>query len=225
MTGCTLLARSPPTTTHDLVLAAFTSVKDAVESGVRPLSSEATLRLFFTWELGRLLGYSPAYCFDLEWQAFAEIDTEDTFLDLLVWTDPGYKLAFEFKLPKRSPRGKNSPSTSTRAKTCRDVSRLSYLVRNQINGIRVGYLIAAVGEPTYLVEGAKRVNTHYRTHHGAAYAPGVTLEPGVGSNGIPRPLPFPGHEVRFEWEGWELVGDRARITGKFAWLQPIRVEG
>ncbi|MBL4848990.1 MAG: hypothetical protein JKY65_25990 [Planctomycetes bacterium] len=211
----------------ELVLAAFTNVRQAVEDGSRPLSSEHTLRLLFTWELGRLLGYDPSYTFDLEWQGFADLDGKDTFLDLVVWTDPEFKLAVEFKLPKRSPRGKNSPVTNTRAKICRDVSRLSYLVRNRANGIRLGYFLAAVNEPTYLIEGRKKVNPHYRVFQGAHYEPGVVLEPGVGSNGVHRPLPFPDHPIEFRWEGATISPNtgRATITGRFAWLSPIRVSG
>lgn len=206
-----------------LVTTAFANIRNEVESGVRPLASEHTLRLLFTWELGRLLNYDPSYTFDLEWQAFGDIDGKDTFLDLLVWTDPEFKLAVEFKLPKRSPTGSNSPITNTRAKMCRDVSRLSHLVRNDINGIKLGYFLAAVNEPSYLIEGRKKVNAHYRVFHGATYEAGVVLEAGKGSNAVHRPLPFPDHPIVFRWDGFRPIGARADITGRFAWLEPIRV--
>jgi hypothetical protein len=212
-------------TAHQLILTAFEGVKTAVESGTTPLSSEATLRLLFTWNLGRLLGYSQEYRFDLEWQAFDEIDSKDTFLDLLVWTDPDYKIAIEFKLPKRSPRGRNTNQTQTRAKICRDISRLSYLVRNGLNGVRLGFFIAAAGEPAYLVQRNQRVNTHYRVHDGAEYPAGSVLKPGTPPNGIARSLEFPNHPVRFDWRGFQNRGKRAEINGEFAWLDPIQIQG
>lgn len=128
--------------TQGLILDAFAGVQELVESGETPLSSEAALRFLFAWQLGRLLDFSDAYRFDFEWNAYSALDTDDTFLDLLVFTDPSYKVAFEFKLPKSSGlHGSNS--TQTRAKICRDISRLSYLVRSDINSIRVAYFIYA----------------------------------------------------------------------------------
>ena len=42
---------------------------------------------------------------------------------------------------------------------------------------------------------------------------------------IDRELPFPSHEVRFEWENIEERGGRAipKEDCKLVWLKPIRV--
>ena len=73
-----------------------------MESGEIPLSSEATFRFCFTWELGRILGFAPEFKFDFERELYTSLHSSDKFLDLLVWTDPNFKVALEFKLPKGS---------------------------------------------------------------------------------------------------------------------------
>jgi len=199
-------------------------IRQNVESDISPLSSEGTFRFLFAWELGRAIEFSPDYRFDFEWNAYSDLDSEDTFLDLLVYTDPTFKVALEFKLPKSSyPHMTNS--TQTRAKICRDISRLSYLVRKQLNSIRLGYFLCATNEGVYLTEGRKTTNPQYRTYHESTYEPNTIIPKGGLPNGIPRELAFPNHAVRFEWEGVKTIQSRLRITGKFAWLTPIRVSG
>ena len=112
-----------------LILEVSERIKVGVESGEFPFSSESTFRFLFTWQLGVVLGFPPEYRFDFEWSAYEALDTEDTFLDLLIYTDPSFKIALEFKLPKSSPSHKTN-QTQTRAKILRDISRLSYLVNN-----------------------------------------------------------------------------------------------
>ena len=213
--------------TRRLVLNAFDGVRRVVESGDAPLSSEAALRFLFAWRLGRLLDFSDAYRFDFEWNAYSALDTDDTFLDLLMFTDPSYKVAFEFKLPKSSGLHRSN-STQTRAKICCDVSRLSYLVRNDINSIRVAYFICATDEGSYLTEGRKVSNTQYRTYQGITYDAGSVIPEGKPPNGIARPLAFPAHAVRFEWLGVEArggVSERLMPIGRFAWPRPIEIAG
>lgn len=199
-----------------------------VESGRAPLSSEASYRFLFAWELGRSLGFGGEYRFDFEWPAYLGLDADDRFLDLLVYTDEDFKVAFEFKLPKRSEARSPSASTQIRAKICRDISRLGYLVRNKINSVRLGYFLCATDEGGYLSEGRKNRNVQYATYDGKSYAAGYVCAPGEGRNGIPRSLEFPSHEVRFEWEGIQqagVLGQRLVPAGRFAWLKPIRVAG
>lgn len=190
-----------------------------------PLSSEKALTFLFVWELGRLLEYSPAYRSDFEWNAYADVDSEDTFLDLLVYTDPNFKVALEFKFPKSSG-GSRTGQTQGRAKIIRDISRLSYLVQQNINSVRLGYFICATNEGPYLSKGRKTENTQYMTYHGYTYPAGIVIPPGTKPNGIERELYLPKHEVSFQCEGMEDKGvntTRFVPSGRFAWLKPIKV--
>ena len=63
---------------------------------------------------------------------------------------------------------------------------------------------------------------------GAVFARALVVPKGIGSNAIDRDLPFPRHEIRFDWEGVEKAGvtvTRLRPKGQFAWLKPICVSG
>ncbi len=223
----TMTTKIEPDTVDDLILRAGDSIKSGVESGNLPLSSESTLRFLFAWELGRALGFSPEYRFDFEWNAYSSLDTDDTFLDLLVYTDPNFKIALEFKLPKSSTLHQSN-STQTRAKICRDISRLSYLVQHGLNQVRTGYFLCATDEGSYLTEGRKSSNVQYKTYHETVYRPGTVISSGTPPNGIARELPFPKHAVRFEWQEIEPKGvltDRFGPKGRFAWLKPIKVSG
>lgn len=222
-----MTAKIEPDTVDDLILRVSNSIKSGVESGDLPFSSEGTFRFLFAWELGRALGFSPEYRFDFEWNAYSSLDTDDTFLDLLVYADPTFKVALEFKLPKSSSLNQSN-STQTRAKICRDISRLSYLVQHGFNQVRMGYFLCATDEASYLTEGRKSSNVQYKTYHGTIYPAGTVIPRGTPPNGIARGLPFPKHEVRFEWQGIESKGvltDRLGPKGRFAWLKPIKVSG
>src|SRR5438309_4053094 len=170
-------------TADRLILEAFENIRKRVEADNAPLSSEDTFRFLFAWELGRILEFASDYRFDFEWNAYSELDSEDTFLDLLVYTDPNFKIALEFKLPKSSKEHKSN-QTQTRAKIIRDISRLSYLVQNGINSVRLGYFLCATDEGPYIAEGRKTVNTQYKTYHGTVYSPGTIVSKGEGRNGI-----------------------------------------
>ena len=212
-------------TADDLISQVNESIRAGVESGDLPLSSESTFRFLFAWELGRTLKFAPEYRFDFEWNAYSSSDGDDTFLDLLVYTDPSFKIALEFKLPKSSALHQSN-STQTRAKICRDISRLSYLVQQRLNSIHLGYFLCATDEGSYLAEGHKSSNVQYKTYHETVYNSGFIIPKGEPPNGIARELPFPGHEVRFEWQGIERKGvltDRIGPKGRFAWLKPIKV--
>ena len=212
-------------TADRLILEAFENIRKRVEADKAPLSSEDTFRFLFAWELGRLMEFPSDYRFDFECNAYSELDSEDTFLDLLVYTDPNFKIALEFKLPKSSKEHK-SAQTQLRARIIRDVCRLSHLVRKGINSIHLGYFLCATNEGPYIAEGRKTVNPQYKTYHGTVYRPSTIIPKGEGSNGIHRELLMPNHEVRFEWEGINQVGfltDRVTPTGRFAWLKPIKV--
>ncbi len=209
-------------TIDPLVTSILTQIRSLVETDHVPLSSETTLRFLFAWQFGRALAFPKEYCFDFEWNAYSALDTDDRFLDLLIYTDPRFKVAFEFKLPKSSSRHQTN-STQTRAKICRDISRLHYLVENKINFIHVGYFLFATDELAYLEEGRKTTNVHYRTYQGTVYQPGTIISKGKSPNGLSRSLPFPGHEVRCEWEGLNKHRGRLKLERRFAWLNPIKV--
>ncbi|MGD0178007.1 MAG: hypothetical protein ABSA50_02095 [Candidatus Bathyarchaeia archaeon] len=211
-------------TADELIRGVTLKIRQNVESGISPLSSESTFRFLFAWELGRANEFSPDYRFDFEWNAYSSLDSEDTFLDLLVYTDPTFKVALEFKLPKSSDFHMTN-STQTRAKICRDISRLNYLVRKQLNSIRLGYFLCATNEGAYLTEGRKTSNIQYKTYNGTAYQPNEMIPKGRPPNGIQRDLLFPNHIVRFEWEGTESTRNRLQMKGRFAWLTPIRISG
>lgn len=208
-----------------LVLEVVEGFKLGVESGEIPLSSESTFRFLFAWQLGFTLGFPQQYRFDFEWNAYEALDTEDTFLDLLVYTDPSFKIAVEFKLPKSSLSHKTN-QTQTRAKILRDISRLSYLVNTGTNSIRLGYFLCATNEGPYIAEGRKSKGVQYKTYHGTTYPPGHVIPRDDGPNGIDRELIFPNHEVRFEWQEFQQKGvlsDRVSPRGRYAWLKPIKV--
>lgn len=211
------------TSIDELVVKANARIRELVESGAAQLSSEATYRFSFAWELGRLLSFSPEYRFDFEYLAYGDLDSDDRFLDLLTYTDPQWKVAFEFKLPKASAlHGSNT--TQARAKMCRDISRLGHLVQNAKNSIRRGYFLCATDEGSYINQGRKSTNVQYRTHQATTYAAGCVLPAGIPPNGIARELRFPGHDVRFHWEGVRDSGvsaERLSPSGRFAWLAPI----
>jgi hypothetical protein len=215
-----------PETVDAYIFGISKNIRESVESDKFPLSSEDTFKFLFAWELGRMIGFPSEYKVDFERDIYSSLGTDDKFLDLLIWTDPSFKIALEFKLPKRSQAGSNTGQTQIHAKVCRDISRLSYLVRNRVDSIGAGYFLCATNEGAYLTEGNKRVNRQYKMHHGMVYPPGTVLEKGKLPNGIPRELQFPNHEIRFEWQGIEdkrVIAPRLAPQGRFAWLKPIKI--
>lgn len=204
-----------PETADRLILQTFENLRAAVDSRRVAISSELGLRFRFAWELGQLLEFSADYQTDFENQIYK--DADDRFLDLLIWTNPAYKVAIEFKLPKKK-EGSHSPTTQTRERICRDISRLSALVRSGAANIALGYFICATDEMAYVSEGKKTVNTQFKTYQGTHYPSGFVLPPGAPPNGSGREFCFPSHDVRFEWLG---VGEKK----PFMWLKPIRISG
>lgn len=214
-----------PESADSLMFQVSTRIKAGVESGELPFSSKNTFRFLFAWELGRLLGFPAAYHVDFEWNAYESLDTEDTFLDLLVYTDPKFKIALEFKLPKSSLAHKTN-QTQTRAKILRDISRLSYLVNTGVNSVGLGYFLCATNEGPYIAKGRKSKGLQYETYHGTTYPAGAVIPKDEGSNGINRDIHLPKHEIKFEWEGFQekgVLSDRVAPKGKFAWLRPIKI--
>ena len=220
-----MLSKLDTDNVEEIISKVCQTIMNLVENEVVPLSSESTFRFLFAWELGRLLEFTPDYRVDFEWHAYSSIDTDDKFLDLLVYTDPKFKIALEFKLPKSTVHHKSN-TTQTRAKICRDISRLNFLVTNKINFIQLGFLLCATNEGDYLSVGRKTTNPQYKTYQGTVYFPGAILPKGEKPNGIERELIFPNHEIRFEWQGIEKKGITQigyRPRGHFAWLKPIKI--
>ena len=190
-----------------------TVVKQVEEQGF-PLSSEKTLVFKFMWELGRIVSDDDLK-FDFEYAAYEKLnssDTSDRFLDLLVWTDEDFKVAFEFKLPKRGLTG--SPQTNTKPKIYRDIARLKYLVDTAQTGIRAGFFICAVNEDAYL-NNTGRADLTYSVAH--MHKASVTE---VGGLSLPTPLTF-------IWNGIKLEDykDKYVCAGRFAWLEPVIIHG
>lgn len=215
-----------PDSVDEVVRLAFENIRNGVALGEIPLNSETTFRFLFAWELGRVLGFHKDYRFEFERDLYSGLDTKDKFLDLLVWTASQFKVALEFKLPKATSKLSGSNSTAMRARICNDIARLSCLVQNSIENIKVGYFICATNEWSYLKEGGKETNRQYGTYHGTVYGPASVIRKGSGRNGIDRDLQFPNHEVRFEWETineHKLFDHRMAPSNIFAWLNPIKV--
>ena|SRR2546425_6953419 len=99
-----MMIRIDRNSTDDLISQVNESIRAGAESGDLPLSSESTFRFLFAWELGRTLKFAPECRFDFDWNAYSSLDSDDTFLDLLVYTDPSFKIALgTIRKAKKTP--------------------------------------------------------------------------------------------------------------------------
>ena len=197
-------------TIEQIVNNTLKTVITQVEEQGFPLSSEKTLVFKFMWELGKHI-QNDNLRFDFEYAAYEKLnskDVSDRFLDLLVWSQEDYKVAFEFKLPKRGLTG--SPQTNTKPKIYRDIARLKYLVDNAQSGIRVGFFICAVNEEAYLNNTGRADITYSVAHNHKASVSDI------GGLSLPDLLTF-------NWTGIKVGRDKYVCSGKFAWLDPIRL--
>ena len=197
---------------EQLIADTMQSVIKQVEEQGFPLSSEKTLVFKFMWELGKLIA-NDELRYDFEYAAYEKLnskDVSDRFLDLLVWTDEAYKVAFEFKLPKRGITG--SPQTNTKPKIYRDIARLKYLVDTEQAGICAGFFICAVNEDAYLNNTGNAEATYSVAHnHKATVAD-------VGGLSLPDNLTFRWNKIKQDEYRKKYVRD-----GRFAWIVPIKL--
>jgi len=191
-----------------LVRDARRKVIDCVENETFQLSSEKTFVFKFMWELAKLVN-NDMLKFDFEYPAFDTLKNDDKFLDLLVWTNEKYKVAFEFKLPKRGLTG--TGSTQIKPKIYRDIARLKFLVDNKIDNIHIGFFLCAVNEDSYLNIG--RADPTYAVAHNHI----ATITESYG-------LPLP-NKLAFSWTGikWDNRQNKNMRNGIFAWLKPIQI--
>jgi len=153
-----------------------------------------------------------------------DADGETIRVDLLLWTDPAFKIVVEMKAPLRSDEGSNSAMTQMRMRFYRDLDRMRHLVDTKWQGIQRGMFLAVVNEPGYVVFGRQRKNEGYATYDGTRLDAGAVIPSAPGRNGCPYDLRMPGHLIEWRWlcerEGGRV---RRRRDMKHFWLEPIAV--
>lgn len=196
-----------------IINEAWKNTRISVERNDFKLSSEKTIVFKFMWELAKLVDENNLK-YDFEYIAYDKIKGNDKFLDLLVWTDSEYKVAFELKFPKKSKNG-NSNQTVTRKKIYRDISRVNYLVENNINNIKKGCFLMATNEKPYLNKGNKRENTDLLVHQGY-------ISTGKLNDNYDEILSLP-EDFQFMWENITYASGQYSISGKYAWIKPLSI--
>jgi len=196
-----------------IVNATWKKVKDSVEKNNWSLSSEKTLVFKFMWELSKLVE-EDRLRYDFEYMAYDSLEGKDKFLDLLVWTSENYKIAFEFKFPKKNNSG-NSNQTETRKNIYKDISRLKYLIDNNVNNIKKGYFLAATNEDAYINRGVKLTYPDLMVYNNYKYSGGA-INNYDEINYLPQ-------NFMFKWENIDTIDSKHKVKGFYAWLQPIIV--
>jgi hypothetical protein len=194
-----------------LVSETWQTVIKKVANG-HPLSSEKTLCFLFAMCLFEKVG--PTLILDFENQCYGDLDGESKYLDLLFYTDSSFKVAIEFKLPKKSKSGaSNQPQT--REMVYRDIARLLYL-KNNLFGVGACFFLMAVNEHAYLNKGSYKTHVDLKIHHGHKIVP--------ENNMVASGLSLSGAQLEFIWlNAEERFGGRYFCGGTYAWLKPIKV--
>ena len=195
----------------ELVSSTWDVVINKVTAG-HPLSSEKTLCFLFAMSLFEKIG--PTLVLDFENQCYDDLEGESKYLDLLFYTDPSYKVAIEFKLPKSSSSGaSNQPQT--RQAIYRDIARLNYL---KSNSIRAGasYFLMAANERAYLNKGNYQNHVDLLVHHEHKVPPTNS----ISASG----LSLAGAAFQFFWLNAVRGKDGKYFTNDaYSWLKPIKV--
>ena len=201
-------------TIDDIVNSVWTKIKDDVEKKEYTMSSEKTLVFKFMWELAKYVNNNELQ-FDFEYIAYDKLDGTDKYLDLLFWTDEKYKIAIEFKFPKKTEEG-GSDTAIVRRNIYKDISRLKYLVDNKINEINIGYFICLTNQSTYFNKDAKlKKYKDLVTYNNYKYEKSTILN----YDDI-KELP---DKLEFNWDNIDEKGSNIIEGGEFAWLKPIKI--
>lgn len=185
---------------------------------------EHTLQFHLAWELARLHRFSESLRVRFELLCGLDSHKEIIRTDLILWTDPKFKIAVEMKAPIRSESGQPSAMTFFRMAFYRDIDRLRHLVETKHNGIRRGMFLAVVNERGYVVRGRQTMNRPYATYHGTEIRNGTTIPPCPGPNGCEHALTMPGNAVRWNWSCESRNGQLVPTQGmRHFWLEPIPV--
>ncbi len=197
---------------NTLITQCWESVKNKVENGNQPVSSEKTLVFLFAMELFRKVGEN--LIIDFENQCYANISGKSKYLDLLFYTDKNIKIAIEFKFPTGTPDQKD-----TRKKIYRDIGRLNYLKSE--TEIKNCYFLMATNIDSYLNNGTYKDYIDMETAHNHI----INKSNNIEVDGIP----LSGIDVKFEWDNIKIKKNKTNKnvkfirSGKYAWLKPIKV--
>ena len=198
-------------TVDDIVSSAWDAVIEKINNG-HPISSEKTLCFLFAMALFEKIG--SALVIDFENQCYDMLEGESKYLDLLFYTDTSFKVAVEFKLPRKSQSG-GSNQPQTRQAIYRDIARLKYLKGNSIKA-GACYFLMAINEHAYLNKGKYRNHVDLQVHHGHEVVANNAL--------IASGLSLTGAEFKFNWRMVKKIPDGKYICdGSYAWLSPIKV--
>jgi len=186
-------------TVEILVCKTWENIKNRFLNEEILLSSERSLCFNFAWEMAILLNCNRNFIADFEWNIFKELDSDDTFLDLRLYTDSDFQIAFEFKLPKKGERSKSNHN-QTRAKIYRDLDRLYWLVRNDKYNVQYAYFICITNERHYINYQTGK-DEKFQTSHETYIKQDLLLRNNNNTSGekaIKRDLRLP--EFIFWWE-------------------------
>jgi len=204
---------------------AWRAVRDRVE--VRrdlDFAHEHTLQFHLAWELARLFGFSPNLQVRFEVRTVAPKPRSAIFTDLVVWTDPEFRIAIEVKAPDRSDEGSNSAMTHGRMAFYKDLDRLRYVVDAPSLKVRRGMFLAVANELGYVTRRQQWKNLVYDTFDGTTVAAGQAIPATEGKNGCPYPLQMPEHSISWRWECQRTGGTIVPAAGnRYYWLAPIPV--
>ncbi|MGF1862510.1 hypothetical protein [Photobacterium profundum] len=194
--------------------AVINDVWNEVQSKVKAgsmLSSEKTLVFMFAMQLVYKVGKNLKV--DFENRCYENLDGSSKYLDLLFYTDDTYKVALEFKLPKKSSGGaSNQPET--REAIYRDIGRLMYLKSNELKP-KACYFLMGVNEPAYLNSGRYRRSPELITAHNHQ----ISQENSIVVDGVS----LNGCVVSFIWTDIVQENNKYICNQEYAWLTPIRV--
>ena len=219
MTGLT------PDTWEKAIWQAWRAVRDKVEVH-RDLdfAHELTLQFHLAWEVARLFGFSPDLQVRFEARTVAPKPRGTIFTDIVLWTDPDFRIAVELKAPDRSEEGSNSAMTHGRMAFYKDLDRLRYVLDVPALKIRRGVFLVVVNELGYVTRRQQWKNLVYDTFDGTTGAAGCTIAATDGRNGCPYPLQMPEHSVSWRWECQRSGGTIIPVSGnRYYWLAPIPV--